>query len=316
MRWRGTFAVGLILVALAIAGAASAQEPGNPLEQPPPVSFEDQTLEEPIVPLSSPGTIEMMIGIGCDALETPETVTTAEITTANEPRYVEAVVSPASASWTTEAGDCPSEGPVYEDTFQVSVVFTQDAPAFEEVPIRLEMTVQKEPPVGEARTYGPFVANATATPGYFDNYDRRVDSSIQDARADEVATFEIMINNFSNGETRFDAKAAEAPDDVVVEFDPDELVLKAGEAGTLRVDVSFEDPSRIQERVQRSVTIDILPSSTHPLGGDAAPSTAGVLAQFDPVEGSGLASVSSVPVALGLSVLLVVAALRRRTSHP
>lgn len=294
----------ILAVMLSLAAAATAQDPGNTTE--PIVQFEDHTIEEPITPLSDPGTVTMTVGVGCDALESPDTETQATLQAPDEPAYAIVDIAPGQISWTTEPGQCPSLEPVHLADITVEVVFTQNAPAFQEVPLDLAMTVQKTPDPEDQRQYGPYTATITATPGYFNLYNMAVDEVNKEAPADETATFEVRVDDFSNDETRFTFSAPDAPEDVTVQFDPDPLTLDAGEQGTFEAHVRLSDPSTLPGSTTYEVPIEIESASTNPQAGPGdsttltlMPTFQGLLANPTPGPGVVTALVVMVVVSIG-----------------
>lgn len=297
---------------LLAAPVALAQEPGNPLEDPPPVQFEDQTIPDAIVPLATPGQAAIPIGVGCDGLETPDTTTTATITVATPPTSASTTVSPAATHWVSELGDCPSEGTVHEGETLLNVRFDDTAPAFEPVTIHVEMMVEKMPPTNQSpRVYGPFEANVTAMPGYLERYDGSIDGPIQGGLADETVTFTGSIENLANGETRFDVSISQAPEGLQVDFEPAEIVLAPFEPGTFDVHVTYQDPAALEEPSAFDVTLDLVASSTHADGTEGSPSTLSFVAEFEPLD-EGMLGLPTLGPLLFTVVLGLVAVLRSR----
>lgn len=308
-------ALGIFISAFVLLAAplALAQEPGNPLEDPPPVQFEDQTIPDAIAPLATPGQVAIPIGVGCDGLETPDTTTTATITVATPPASASTTVSPAATHWVSELGDCPSEETIHEGETLLNVRFDDTAPAFEPVTIHLEMMVEKMPPTNESpREYGPFEANVTATPGYLERYEGDIDEPIQGGLADETITFTGSIENLANGETRFDVSIGQAPEDLQVNIEPAEIVLAPFEPGTFDVHVTYQEPAALEEPSAFDVTLDLVASSTHADGTEGSPSTLSFVAEFEPLD-EGMLGIPTLGPLLFTGVLGLVAVLRSRS---
>lgn len=308
---QAALSISIFTFILLAAPVALAQEPGNPLEDPPPVQFEDQTIPGTIVPLDTPGQAAIPIGVGCDGLETPDTTTTATVTVATPPASATTTVSPAATSWVSEVGDCPSEDIVHEGETVLNVRFDETAPAFEPVTVNLEMMVEKTPPTNESpREHGPFEATVTATPGYLERYEVEIDEPIQEGVADETMTFTGSIENQANGETRFDVSIGQAPEGLEVDIEPAEIVLAPFEPGTFEVHVAYEDPGALEEPSAFDVTLDLVASSTHADGSEGSPSTLSFVAEFEPLD-EGLLGIPTLGPFILTGVLGLVAMIAR-----
>ncbi len=311
MRVGALSAVGvfMITVLLFAAGIAAAQDPGNPLEDPPPVVFEDQTIQEPIVPLEDRDQAILSMGVGCDALETPETTTTATLSISNAPASASTTLSPASTSWVSELGDCPSEDIVHEGEALLDVGFDETATAYETVTLQLEMMVEKLPPTNDTpREYGPFIANVTVTPGYLEQHEVTIDDSTQQGIAGQTLTYQASLENLANGETRFDV-SVQADEALSVEVDPSEIVLAPHEPGSFTVDVTHGAPDALEEPAAYDVDLEITPASTHEKGGDGDPTSLTVVAELEPVDEGVLGAPG--PAVLALVSTLGLAAVAR-----
>lgn len=242
----------LVLAGVLAAPGAIGQPPADP-EAGPSVAFEDATIERLVEPLGSPGLAEMRVEVGCDALDSPGTVTKARVTPGELPDGVSVSVSPALLVWGTGPGDCPAPGEhPFAGTVDARVSLSQGVPAYTPITAPLVMTVNKTPPgpaSGETRTYGPFSANLTFTPGYFNLYNVRLDEKIQQASPGEAVRFPITIDNFSNDATRFSLRTVEATDDVEVTFEPGNLTIGVDEQGTATVVVELRDPDRLSNEI-------------------------------------------------------------------
>lgn len=306
MRGASAVLVAVVVASLAAAPAGSAQ-PSPAEAAAPAVVFEDATIDGLVRPLGDPGVVEMPVEIGCDALETPQTTTEAYAAPGARPDGVNVVLSPATQSWTTAPGDCPSPTqPSFTGTVQASASLSQDVPAYDPITVPLEMTVNKTPPepAGENRSYGPYTADLTVTPGYFSLYNLRLDEKTLQTAPDETARFPITIDNFSNDATRFSLRTVEAPDTVEITFEPGEVTLGVDERGTAEILVELRDPGTFENEVA-SIEVEVTTASDTRPEHTGKASRQSVLVQFrggpagTPAPGAG-----AVLAVLGAAVLL------------
>lgn len=274
MGTRAGLLLGVIVLLMAGVGA-QAQEPTEP-----EVEITDVVFEEPIVPLAAPGQAEMDVRVGCDAQETPQTVTQAIMSTEQAPEWANFIVSPALLQWQTEAGDCPSTEPPFEGTAQAFVSLTGEAPAYEETTFPITAMVEKVPPVGDQnRTYGPYEANVTLTPGYYHQHDVQVDEKIQEVAHNATARFEGTVDNLANHETSYTFSTNETDLETNVSLEPAELVLEAGQTGTFAVEVALANPEADGGQPV-AIRLSLEGETTHPEGGDGGSSEVPLLAEF------------------------------------
>lgn len=213
---------------LAVAGAASAQEAQANINC-------DQISGE-IRPLGTPGIYDCRIDVefpgagGQIQAGEPASFYTITLST-DAPSWADVTLSPSSIT-----GQYNAEGNTHP--FTVNVALTQRAPAFQSTSLEID---------GSA-TFGQQNMNVaptqvTVTPGYFNLYNVRLDSSIGQGGPQDTVQFAITIDNFSNGETRFDFRLGE--DSVPEGFQavtPDPLVLQSEATGGERTrdTVNFE----------------------------------------------------------------------------
>lgn len=299
----------LALVALLAAPGAMGQPPADP-DTGPSVAFEDATIEGLVEPLDDPGLAEMPIEIGCDALDTPGTMTKAHVSPRELPDGVSVSVSPASQRWGVAPGDCPAPGEhPFTGTVEARVSLSQDVPAYEPVSVPLELTVNKTPPepaANETRTYGPFTANVTVTPGYFNLYNVRLDEKIQQLSPSETARFPITIDNFSNDATRFSLRTVEATDAVEVSFEPGNLTVGVDEQGTATVVVELRDPGGFVNEIA-SIEVEMTSASDTRPEHEGQVSRQSMQVQFRGGGPAGTPAPGLVPVLAALGAGLVLA---------
>lgn len=305
---RGSSRWVLLATLLLLVGSAAAQE----LDTGPSVEVEDAEIPGLVVPLDAPGKTTVTVRVGCEAQEVPNTDTLVDLAPASAPDWMNVLVSPSRLTWTTGPGDCPSTGMPFEDTVQVSVSTTQDAPGYQEEVFALEAEVLKVSPTeADERGYGPYTGNVSLTPGYFHLHNVRVDEKIQQTDPGQRATFEGEITSSSNHETAFTLTAVGEPEGFTVTYDPSRLVLAPNETGTFTVEVGPENGSHAS-RGTVSVQTQIHGESTHELGGETATSRVSVLAKFQadrsdprdglPVPGAGALVLAAIAAAAVLAV--------------
>lgn len=308
-RWLAPF----LLVLLLAVPASLAQAPE---QADPPIEVEAAEIQDLIIPLGDPHTTTVEVRVGCLPGEPVGTTTIATLSTPEPAAYENSVISPATLTWATQAGDCPSLEPPFVANATLSLALTQSAPGFQEQALPIEAVVEKRlvSPMGPNQTYGPAMTNVTYTPGYFNLYNLRLDEKIQKVDADETAVYQPTIDNFSNHETRFAVAVAEAPDGVAVAIEPEVLVLAANGTGTVEVAVSLDGPiSRIVNDVA-TVQVSVDSNTTHPLGGEGATSQVSTLTQFRRIPGDDIPGIGPW-MTLGLVAVTAVALTARRRSR-
>lgn len=290
-----------LILALLVVPTGLAQTP----DTSPPVVFEDTTIQGEIVPLGDPGVAEIPIEIGCDTAENVQTFTTARVTPGKTPEGVNLLITPSSQTWSTAPGDCPAPGEtVHTGSVQASVAVNSVVPAYEAVDAPLSMMVTKAPgaAASENRTYGPYEANLTFTPGYFNLYNLRTEEKVQQVRPNQTARFPATIDNMSNHGTVFTMTVTEAPETVNARVEPAELTLEPDGSGsfTVLVDLSLSTSGPVNEVA--SVEVEV---SSHAKGNPedvGANSSVSTLTKFRrPVtEASGVPGPSLAPLLASL----------------
>jgi hypothetical protein len=305
-------AIGALVAVLALAGVATAQGAGTEAT----VEVDDATIAGKIVPLDEPGTTTTVVRVGCQTAEVAGTRTEATLSPQGFPDWANVIVSPSSLTWQTSPGDCPAREPPFQGETQLSISLTQDAEAYEPTRGAIVAEVTKTPPEGPGETYGTGQGNVTFTPGYFQLFNVRMDTKIQEVGPNETATFEGGIENFSNHETRFTFTAQPLEDEparLVVPGEPIEVGPQASESLELRIVPGEVGPTGAT--VQAEVAIDA--ASTHPDGGEEGTEPVNVTAKFRP---AAIEAVREAPApGLPAGILLVVGAavgLRRQGSKP
>ncbi len=227
----------LALIAFAPTANAQAQE----------VSFQLSCSGGPdeIRPLSTPGswscTADPRVTTG--PVSDPATFISIQLEPENEQSWMNTVIAPTSLVFEYVQG----EG--YEaQNFNVEVALTQNAPAFESNRLTIGGNVISEgAPAGRSVSVQP--TDILVTPSYFNLYNVRLDTKIGQGGPQDSVDYNIQIDNFSNGDTRFEFNPAneEIPEGFQA-VPPDPVVLQSeatgGERTTEQVTFSVYTPYR------------------------------------------------------------------------
>ncbi len=212
----------LVLLLLATASPVLADHAPRELE------VSDQTIETPIEPLGEPGRTTLEVRVPCQDDEQATAWTTASLIEA--PSYI-TMTTPSMTNRTTEV--CHDANDTLVLAYPVEIAVDQRAPAFETQELPVEIRVQKNHTNGTVEHLGPAEATVTVTPGYFNLYNVRLEQKIGQAGPQEAVTYPIVIDNYSNGDTRFVFSLAN-PDNVPSGFQPvvpEPLVLQSNATG-------------------------------------------------------------------------------------
>lgn len=296
----------LVIVLLGSTAASQSIDPA------PPVEVEEAEVPGLVVPYSAPVEAQAEVRVGCEAHEVPSTTTHAILNASAMPDWVSVVVSPATLTWVTAPGDCPATGLPFEANTTIPVTTDQNAPAYAEQRLSLELLVVKDPPQEiEERTYGPYSANVTLTPGYYHLHSVVFEEVMQEVDRGGTAVFEGSVNNMANHETAYviQADGPQASSAVEITAQPSRLVLSPNASGHIEIHVGSEEGSLVSSQtVDVEVMVD--GNSTHPLGGEGATSIHSLRAVFPatvPNPGDGL-SVTAPGLGLLIASLLVATA--------
>ncbi len=212
----------------AVAGAASAQEAQ--------ANIDCNQMSGEIRPLGPPGTYNCEIdvifpGIG-GTIQAGEPASFYTITLdADAPAWADITLSPSSIS-----DQYNQDGNTH--SFTVNVALTQRAPAFQATSVTIDGTATFG---NQGMEVAP--TQITVTPGYFNLYNVRLDSTIGQGGPQDTVRFPITVDNFSNGETRFDFRLGEngMPEGFQA-VPPEPLVLQSEATGGERTrdTVNFE----------------------------------------------------------------------------
>ncbi len=195
IRWIGW---GLLVACIiVVAGPAGAQLSG---EDPGRIHVEDVRIEDPVEPLGEPAKALAQVIIPCEAGEDSTAWTKARFTT---PAYTRAS-APSITNETSQT--CQGETAVVH--LPIEVGFEKTAPAFDPVTASLHVTVQKNHTDGETTRFDPAKASLSATPGYFSLFNAQMSDKTIQAGPQEAARYDILIENYSNGLTRFEFEFA------------------------------------------------------------------------------------------------------------
>lgn len=212
----------LVLALLVVATPVAADH------TPDRVRVADHTIEDPVDPLGDPAQVVLDVRVPCQDDETATAWTRAELVDA--PGFL---VFETTGVTNDTSTTCHDADDVLTVGLPVEIGFTQDAPAFEPVTATVEVHVQKNHTGGNVTHLDPAEAEITATPGYLNLYNARVDKKIAQAGPQESVEYPIVIDNYSNGPTRFEFSLSH-PDSVPDGFQavvPEPLVLQSNATG-------------------------------------------------------------------------------------
>lgn len=200
----------LLLSASLLTVALPAQADHTPDQ----VEVHDRTIDEPVDPLGDPAQIVLEVAIPCQDDETATAWTRADLIEAPDFLVFE---SADATNETTSA--CHDANDTLTVGLPVAVGFTQDAPAFDPVTATVEIQVQKNHTDGNTTHLDPVEVEITATPGYFNLYNARMETKMAQAGPQESVAYPIVIENYSNGPTRFEFSVTN-PDSIPGGFQP------------------------------------------------------------------------------------------------
>lgn len=213
-------AVGIALVTVSAPGLAD--------HLPDRLQVEDRTVEEPVKPLGEPRQLVLDVTVPCQENETAVAWTRARLVEA--PAFVRL----GSEDVTDLTGSaCHDADDTLTVALPIELGFDRRAPAFETTTATVEVRVQKNHTDGNVTHLGPAIVNLTATPGYLNLYNVRLEKKIGQAGPQESIAYPIVIENYSNGPTRFQF-ALSHPDNVPDGFQPvvpEPLILESTTTG-------------------------------------------------------------------------------------
>lgn len=254
-----------ILVAVLVASTGAAQVE----REAPEVEVEAPPVDGYVVPYEAWRDTVVEVRVGCEEPQTPETRTEVELSIGEVPTGASASLNRSSLGWTSQPGDCPSDGFPFTGNVTVSVATDRDAPGFVEQAVALEATVTTDDgtPADEPRRYGPHEATVAFTPGYHHAHEVRASGALE-IGADGVALAQATVENRANAEARFTAHAEDVPAGLEVSIEPASVVLDAGEEAEVEVRVERVDANATLDRSVLAVNVTGEP--THPdAGADA-----------------------------------------------
>ncbi len=278
----------------------------------PPVEIAPAVVDGYVEPLAEWRNATFEVRVGCEGQEVPDTRTKIEFRVEEEPPGTQVSLSHTSLAWRSQAGDCPSEEPPFAGTATASVAVSWEAPGFQEQTVPLEATVTKrgDPPLNEPRTYGPYNATLTFTPGYYHEHGVDVQGT-QEAGRDGVSVFNVTLDSRSNAEARYTVEAKEVPPWVEVTVEPQTLVLDPGESGA--VQVRAEQVGDAQGNAQATLGFNTTGNTTHPAGGRGGHQAFGVIVDFSETDqDTGRSGIPAVGLPWVMVVLVLTAAACRR----
>ncbi len=217
-------------LALLLAGGAV----GQGVE--PEVVFEDVEAPRVVQPLGAPVEVPVEVHVACGPHDEGTTFFEAAFRDVTTGSPVNLSFSPATFSTVPFPGDCTAPGSMLTmSTTARTAMAAEGTRAFEPVEAGMEVLITITPPSGMSETHGPYEATLTAVPGYFELYNVRSEDKIQQGGAGEALRFEVTIDNFSNGATRFHLSVTEEPEGIAASVEPVNLTVKPAGAESFTV---------------------------------------------------------------------------------
>ncbi len=201
-----------------VASPASAQGGGS-------VQIDCSNGPQQIQPLGAPGQWDCTAQIQFPrGLGDPTIFYTLTLRDQDSPSWANVIISPGAIS-----GQWEGDGETTQTrNFKLSVGLTANAPAFE--PTRVTIGGEMDTS-GSPQQFTVAQTQITVTPGYFNLYNVRMDKKIGQGGPQDSVDYPIQIDNFSNGQTRFEFELVS--DEVPTGFQPvvPEPVVLESQAG-------------------------------------------------------------------------------------
>lgn len=214
-------AIGLVTVGLLLTIAPLSAADHGPDE----LALEGATIEEPLRPLGEGAEVHLNVTAPCP--ERGNATAWVRLAAPEAPGFV------VLDTWDQTAKSQPSCSEEDHDLdlqLRAVVRFRQTAPAFQAIDIAVIATGFLNS-TNESRPLGPATATITATPSYFSLYNANMETKIQQAGPQEAARYEIVIENFSNGDTWFEFQVQEPLPDGFRAVQPEPMLLNAEATG-------------------------------------------------------------------------------------
>jgi hypothetical protein len=155
--------------------------------------------QETIRPLGAPRQYSCTLTVEwAGSVSDPANPVTVQISVPDQKSYMDVILSPSAATFIP-----PEDGEgERSQTIDIAVSLTQAAPAFESKQLTLQPDLNV--PNQEAQSAQETSNQIAVTPGYFNLYNVRLDKKIGEGSPDSDVTYPIELDNFSNGDTRFE----------------------------------------------------------------------------------------------------------------
>jgi hypothetical protein len=191
----------LMVSALAVLGLAAfvALSPSAAAQQQVDIQLNCDPGPAEIRPLSTPGQYSCTADAkdNTNSVSDPAEFVTATLEASDKESWMNPIISPNSLVFEYQNGEGYGT-----QQFTVSVALTQNAPALQSS--RLSIGGSAELGGDTAREASVNPVSVTVTPGYFNLYNVRLEQKIGQGGPQDSVDYPIQIENFSNGETRFD----------------------------------------------------------------------------------------------------------------
>lgn len=215
-----------VLLALCAAWMVLALPPTAIADHgPDQLRLESAEIADPIRPLGEGAEVFLNATVPCP--ETGNATAWVRLAAPEAPEYV--VLDLRNQTARSQPG-CSGEDHAIDLQLRAVVAFRQTAPAFQAIEIPVQATGFLNS-TNESQPLGPATATITATPGYFNLYNARIEDKIKQGGPQEAVRYEILIENFSNGDTWFEFKVQEPVPDGFRAVDPEPVLLQSKALG-------------------------------------------------------------------------------------
>lgn len=232
----------LLLLLVPIAGAQ--QVPAEP-------EVQVKTPSEPAVamPETEFVVIPFLVEVRCTPADFSQETTRVEAVVERAPGYALVAVNPPVESYADDPAEClnPATDTVTVIPYEMTVKLTRDAPAFEDIDIELNLTLQRGDQV-----FGPYNATIRVTPDYLAGIEAvPVHSAIRLA-ANQQGKIPVEVTTLANGDTRIQSEIRPtSPHGLAAAIAPPPFILEstavhgAGAHDTKMVYVVVRTPSGV-----------------------------------------------------------------------
>lgn len=142
--------------------------------------------------------IPFTVEVRCTPADFSHETTHVKVAVEHAPAYARAVVNPPATSYTDDPADClnPATESMTVIPFEVTVKLQREAPAFQDVAIELNVTLERGDHV-----FGPYSATVHVTPDYVAGIEAVPVHSTLRVAANDQGKIPVEVTNLANGVT-------------------------------------------------------------------------------------------------------------------